>query len=233
MIAAGSWCPTRRQSALYSQDRSQEHRQQTDPLASEPPIPNHLLTLKTQVVLAPPGKFESPNLYSWKRWRRVQYLANQFWLRWQKEYCTLLQNHQKWLTPKRSQKIMIGDVVLVCDSESPRNQWPLAVVTKVFPSQDNLVCKVQIMTTNNREKKFFKRPVHKLVLLLPKEDNKNWVVSSNLYIISIQNSSPSWKSFKFSLIEIFHRVIILLPLFSGFLVNEEHLGKQCYSTRVP
>ena len=54
----------------------------TDPLTSEPLTPNHLLTLKTQVVLPPPGKFESPDLYSWKRWRRVQYLANQFWLSW-------------------------------------------------------------------------------------------------------------------------------------------------------
>ena len=143
----------------------------TDPLASEPLTPNHLLTLKTQVVLPPPGKFESPDLYSRKRWRRVQYLANQFWLRWQREYCTLLQKRQKWPSPKRS--IMIGDVVLVCDSESPRNQWPLAVVTEVFPSQDNLVRKVQIMTTKDGEKKFFQRPVHKLVLLLPKEDNRN------------------------------------------------------------
>ncbi|XP_068716940.1 uncharacterized protein [Montipora capricornis] len=143
----------------------------TDPLGSEPLTPNHLLTLKTQVVLAPPGKFESPDLYSRKRWRRVQYLANQFWLRWQKEYCTLLQKRQKWPTTKTS--IMVGDVVLACDGESPRNQWLLAVVTKVLPSQDNLVRKVQIMTAKDGEKKFFQRPVHKLVLILPKEDNKN------------------------------------------------------------
>ena len=142
----------------------------TDPLASEPLTPNHLLTLKTQVVLPPPGKFESPDLYSRKRWRRVQYLANRFWLRWQKEHCTLLQKRQKWPTTKRS--IMVGDVVLACDGESPRNQWPLAVVTKVLPSQDNLVRKVQ-MTAKDGEKKFFQRPVHKLVLLLPKENNKN------------------------------------------------------------
>ena len=125
----------------------------TDPLASEPLTPNHLLTLKTQVVLPPPGKSESPDLYSRKRWRRVQYLANQFW---QKEYCTLLQKRQKWPTPIRS--IMVGDVVLACDSESPRNQWPLVVVTKVFPSPDNLVCKVEIMTAKDGEKKFFQRP---------------------------------------------------------------------------
>lgn len=143
----------------------------TDPLASEPLTPNHLLMLKTQVVLPPPGKFESPNLYSQKRWRRVQYLANQFWLRWQKEYCTLLQKRQKWTQPKRSLKI--GDVVLVCDHDSPRNQWSLALVTEVIPSRDNLVRKVQIVTAKDRERKVFERPIQKLVLLLPKEDNKN------------------------------------------------------------
>ena len=85
----------------------------TDPLASEPLTPNHLLTLKTQDVLHPPGKLESPGLYPLKRWRRVQYLANQLWLHWQKEYCTLLQKRQKW--PRAKTSIMIGDVLLACD----------------------------------------------------------------------------------------------------------------------
>ena len=128
----------------------------TDPLASEPLTPNHLLTLKTHVVLPPPGKFESPDLYSRKRWRRVQYLANQFWLRWQKEYCTPLQKRQKWTTPKRSMKI--GDVILVCDDDSPRNQWPLALVTEVIPNCDNLVRKVRIVTAKDGERKDFERP---------------------------------------------------------------------------
>ena len=144
----------------------------SDPLAPETLTPNHLLTLKTQVVLPPPGKFESPDQYSRKRWRRIQYIANQLWLRWQKEYCALLQKRQKWTTPKRSMKE--GDVVLVCDNESPRNQWPLAVVTKVLPSSDQLVRKVQIMTSRDGEKKVYERPVNKLVLLLAKEDIANW-----------------------------------------------------------
>ena len=76
----------------------------SDPLVSEPLTPNHLLTLKTQVVLPPPGKFESPDQYSRKRWRRVQYLANQLWLRWQKEYCVQLQKRQKWTRLKEISK---------------------------------------------------------------------------------------------------------------------------------
>ena len=40
--------------------------------------PNHLLTMKTKVVLPPPGSFQSADLYCRKRWRRVQHLANEF-----------------------------------------------------------------------------------------------------------------------------------------------------------
>lgn len=47
--------------------------------------------------------------------------------------------------PKRSMKT--GDIVLICESKSPRNQWPLALVTEVIPRQDNLVCKVKIITS--------------------------------------------------------------------------------------
>lgn len=39
----------------------------TDPLASKPLTPNHLLILKTQVVLPLPGKFDSPDQYSCKK----------------------------------------------------------------------------------------------------------------------------------------------------------------------
>ena len=95
----------------------------SDPLSPEPLTPNHLLTLKTQVVLPLPGKFDPPDVYSRKRWRRVQYLANQFWLRWQKEYCALQQNRQKWTGQKKN--MQEGDIVLATDSEKPRNQWPI------------------------------------------------------------------------------------------------------------
>ena len=77
----------------------------------------------------------------------------------------------KWTTPKRSMNT--GDVVLVHDDESPRNRWPLALVSEVIPSQDNLVRKVKIGKAQDGERKFFERPIHKLVLLLPKKDNEN------------------------------------------------------------
>ena len=51
---------------------------------SLPITPNQLLTMKTKVALPPPGIFQKADMYCRKRWRSVQYLANEFWRRWKK-----------------------------------------------------------------------------------------------------------------------------------------------------
>ena len=81
------------------------------PTSPEPLTPNHLLTGKTQVVLPPPTEFQQPDLYSRRRWRRVQYLTNQFWSRWRKEFVLSLQQRQKWIRPRRN--LEINDIVLI------------------------------------------------------------------------------------------------------------------------
>ena len=68
---------TEAENIVNSRPLSVENLADSDAL--EPITPNHLLTLKSQVVLPPPGKFSTPDLYSRRRWRRVQYLAEQFW----------------------------------------------------------------------------------------------------------------------------------------------------------
>ncbi|KAJ8019070.1 hypothetical protein HOLleu_42577 [Holothuria leucospilota] len=40
-----------------------------DPMSSEPLTPNHSITMKSKVLLSPPGNFESSDVYSRKRWR--------------------------------------------------------------------------------------------------------------------------------------------------------------------
>ena len=67
----------------------------SDPASPEPITLNHLLMLKSEVVLPPPGSFRQLDMYSRKRWRRVQHLANQFWIRWRRKYLSLLHNRQK------------------------------------------------------------------------------------------------------------------------------------------
>ena len=56
---------------------------------------------KATTALPPPGKFVREDLYGQKRWRQVQYLAEQFWSRWRKEYLHDITVRQRWHTPKR------------------------------------------------------------------------------------------------------------------------------------
>ena len=66
--------------------------QLADPDSLSPLTPNHLLTMKTKVILAPPGTFQPADVYCRKRWRRVAHLANEFWTRWRKEFSSLIFN---------------------------------------------------------------------------------------------------------------------------------------------
>jgi hypothetical protein len=74
--------------------------------------PNHLLLARPNQSLLP-GIFKKEDVYSKRRWRQIQYLADIFWKRWTREYIPLLQERQKWLQPKRNVKV--NDVVLLVD----------------------------------------------------------------------------------------------------------------------
>ena len=114
-----------------------------------------------------------PDLYSIRRWRRIQYLSDQFWRRWQREYCLLQQKHKKWYDV--SPNSHVGDIVLISDKSCPRNQCrPLARVTEVYPSKDGLVRKVLLLVSQSGKKKLPERPIHKLILIFrPNEDESD------------------------------------------------------------
>ena len=150
-----------------------------DPETPEPLTPCHPLTFKPKVVIPPPGKFQRADLYSRKWWRRVQYLANTFWLRWRHEFLQCLQSRNKWIYPRWN--LSVGDVVLSKEDEGPCNQWPLVRVVQVFPSEDGCVRKVKIVKADGgldnlgRRRKpptFLNRPIHKLSLLVSSKDGE-------------------------------------------------------------
>lgn len=147
-----------------------------DPAGPQPLTPNHILTMKSSMVLVPPGRFMKEDLYLKKRWRRVQYLAEEFWSRWKKEYLLNLQQRQKWHKTQRNVKI--NDIVILKDENTPRSEWKLAKVTDVFPSEDGHVRKIQLLIsdsalddTGKRVTKptYLERPIHKIVTLLEAE----------------------------------------------------------------
>lgn len=147
-----------------------------DPLSTEPLTPNHLLTMKSKLILPPPGHFGKPDLYSRKRWRRVQYLANEFWSRWRNEYLQNLQIRQKW--ERSSRNLVVGDVVVISDESLPRSQWSLARVVEAKVDEDNLVRKVRLLVGSSalddkgrrhEACSYLERPIHKLVLISERE----------------------------------------------------------------
>ncbi len=119
----------------------------SSPTEAEPLTPNHLLTMKSRVLLSPPGQFQRADLYLVKRWRRVQYLVNQFWYRWRKEFLTTLQERKKWNTPKRN--ICVGDIVLITGDNITRNCWRKARVEETYPGDDGLVRKVKLRVADH------------------------------------------------------------------------------------
>ena len=137
-----------------------------------PLTPNNLLTMKSKLVLSPPGQFQRSDVYSRKRWRRVQYLANEFWLRWQKEYLQTLLSRSKWVAQRRNSTV--GDVVIIRDENLPRNQWHLGRVVETYKGKDGLVRKVKVLVGTSvlspngkcmEARSYLERPIHKLVLI--------------------------------------------------------------------
>lgn len=137
-----------------------------DPLDPFPITPDMLLTLKDNPHSSPPEDFTEKDLFSYgkRRWRRVQYLSDQFWSRWRRHYVNTLQERRKWVRPKPN--LAVGDIVLM-RSPAPRNKWPLARVTSVKCSPDGFVRSVDVYTPTS--KRIFTRSVHDLVLVIPCE----------------------------------------------------------------
>ena len=138
-------------------------RSSEDPRDSTAITPAHLLLQRSATVL-PPGDFTGDSVMSRKKWKQVQILDNHFWSRWIKEYLTTLHLRQKW--HKYARNVRTEDLVLLYENKIPRGQWPIGVITKVFPGCDNKVRTVEVKTKDRT----FIRPIVKICLL---EENKD------------------------------------------------------------
>lgn len=140
-----------------------------------PLTPSMLLTMKSNIIIPPPSDFSEADIYSSKRWRSVQHLANVFWKRWRSEYLSQLQSRQKWVNSK-SDNIAVGDIVLMKDENSPRNQWPLAKVEECNTSSDQNVRSAKLLLGNQmghlKSNRYLVRPVSKLIVLVRNSDSK-------------------------------------------------------------
>lgn len=128
-----------------------------DPADLEVLTPNHILLLRRNPASVP-EEIDEADKYK-ARWKHVHLLANEFWQRWTKEYLPALQERQRWLEKKANLKV--GDLVLVADKNTPRGQWPKALIEEVYPDVDNVVRRVTVRTAEGT----YLRDVRKICLL--------------------------------------------------------------------
>lgn len=144
-----------------------------DPNTLVPLTPNDLLTIKSVPALPPPGRFVREDIYARKRWRHVQYLAEQFWSRWRREYLSNIATRQRWHIAKRNLKV--GDIVMDKADDLPRSEWRLARVADTTTDKDGLVRRVKVCFGDRNLKRdgrrlnklsIIERLIQKLILVL-------------------------------------------------------------------
>lgn len=139
-----------------------------------PLTPAMLLTLRTDPNPALMDNYSEEDLlaYGKRRYRRAQYLSEQFWMRWRNEYLQSLTRRHKWKTRKPC--ITEGDVVLLRDKQLPRNSWPMAKILDAKRSTDGLIRSATIRLAplpGQKTPRIFKRAIADLVLLIPSQDH--------------------------------------------------------------
>ena len=61
-------------------------------------------------------------------------------------------------------------MLILHNDDLSRNRWPLAKITKVLPSKDGPVRKVQLLIKRNGKRTMLERPINKLTLLVENND---------------------------------------------------------------
>ena len=129
-----------------------------DPTHPTPLSPNHFLHHSDTVVL-PADLLTVKDSACRKKWRVSQYIADQLWKRWRREYLPTLTIAQKWHSERRP--LTIGDVILIIDWNLPRGSWPLARVCEVNVGRDGRIRSAKVKTQNG----YLVRPVTRLCVL--------------------------------------------------------------------
>ena len=90
-----------------------------------------------------------------KRWKHIQMCLEHFWMRWKKEYLPTLTTRGKWTEEKLN--LRIGELVLI-QTETPRGQWPLGIITETIHGRDNRIRMAHVRTNSGT----YLRPVAKI-----------------------------------------------------------------------
>ena len=135
--------------------------------------PSHLLTMKSPHLPPPPGEFTDTEIYGRSMYRKSQQLATEFWHMWTSQYLTRIESRAKWEKPREDVKV--GDIVIIVDSNEPRNLWKSGIIDSVHRGSDGKVRKTSVMVGTTDLNKYgrplkprlvLERPVQKLIKIM-------------------------------------------------------------------
>ena len=130
----------------------------TDPNEPEPLTPNHFLFGRHHPHI-PADVEERFDGLSRNRWKQCQFIIDQFWRRWMREYVPTLTERHKW--NKKVRPLKVGDEVLILDENTRRGEWLWGSIVEIFPDSNGVVRKAAIKTSKGT----YTRPAVKLCLL--------------------------------------------------------------------
>ena len=93
-----------------------------------------------------------------RKYRQVQALALQFWMRWKREYLPKITARGRWR--EKTPNLKVGQLVLLLDEDRKKNH-KLARITQVFPGNDEVVRTVELRTKDG----VYSRPAAKVCCL--------------------------------------------------------------------
>jgi hypothetical protein len=131
--------------------------QQSGSIQDQAPLtPNSFVLGDLANAVFPPDFPEVTNLD--RKLKQQIKVQKAVWKRFFLEFVPLLGPRQKW--SQEQENLKVDEVVIELDENQPRGVWRLVRVSKIFPSQDGLVRKVEVTSTDN---KTYIRPIAKLI----------------------------------------------------------------------
>jgi transposase InsO family protein len=118
----------------------------TDPSEPEPLTPNHFLIGGPHPHRVPDEE-QAFDGVTRRRWKQSQFIVNQFWRRWMREYLPSLMERKKW--EKSVRPLRVGDKVLIMDENLKRGEWLTGSIIAVHPGDDGVIRKATVQTARS------------------------------------------------------------------------------------